>query len=285
MARLGNTPSVCQGPVSSTRRLEEEAQILCHEVSSKFVIEPSIEEIRSDALICLKRFAASVRSKFHALERAKAQKATNSGGKTPSDNQEGLGTGLRPTNGWTPDSKQSASRELEAFLLEFDQELLDHLDEMAKIDTRKPNEITAKINSFMNKLRTRKDLVLVPTDKTNTVKLLATALYSELVLQHLQEDAKLTDLAFVKQVKKDAIEYLEQNKSILSDQEYNYIKSTISKCAVPTIQLLIKDHKKGRDKNGNYYTRLVVPAKNFTAAFPHVGQQGINKILDKNKVD
>ena len=86
--------------------------------------------------------------------------------------------------------------------------------------------------------------MLVPTDKTNTVKLLATALYSELVLQHLQEDAKLTDLAHVKQVKKDAIEYLEQNKSILSDQEYNYIKSTISKCAVPTTHLLIKDHKK-----------------------------------------
>ena len=164
------------------RRLEEEGQILCNEISSNFVIEPSIEEVRSDTLICLKRFLASVRSKFHALERAKANKATNSGGKTPSNNQVGLGTGLRPTNGWTPDSKQSASRELEAFLLEFEQELLDHLDEMAKIDTRKPNEITAKINSFMNKLRTRKDLVLVPTDKTNTVKLITTTLYSNLVL-------------------------------------------------------------------------------------------------------
>ena len=263
----------------------ETSYIQCNEVSSYFVIKPSIEEVRSDTLICLKRFSASVRSTFHALEWAIANKATNSGGETPSDNQEGLGTGLCPNNGWTPDSKQSASRELEAFLLEFEKELLDHLDEMAKIDTRKPNEITAKINSFMNKLLTRKYLVLVPTDKTNTVKLIATALYSELVLQHLQEDAKLTDLAHVKQVKKDAIKYLEQNKSILLDQEYNYIKSTISKCAVPTIQLLIKDHKKGRDKNGNYYTRLVVPAKNFTTAFPHVGQQGIKKILDKNKVD
>ena len=151
MVRVGNTPMVRQEPISSTRTLEEEAQILCNEVSSKFVIEPSIEEVKSDALICLKRFSASVRS-FYALERAKAKKATNSGGKTPSNNQEGLGTCLRPTNGWTPDSKQSASRELEAFLLELEQELLDHLDEMAKIDTRQPNEITAKINSFMNKL-------------------------------------------------------------------------------------------------------------------------------------
>ena len=53
-----------------------------------------VEEVRSDGLICLKRFAASVRSKFHALEWVKAQKATNLGGETPSDNQEGLGTGL-----------------------------------------------------------------------------------------------------------------------------------------------------------------------------------------------
>ena len=60
----------------------------------------------------------------------------------------------------------------------------------------------------MNKLRTRKYLILVSTDKTKTVKLLATALYSELVLQHLQEDAKLTDLAHVKQVKKDSLEYV-----------------------------------------------------------------------------
>ena len=278
---------VRQGPVTSTRRLEEEAQILCNEVSSKFVIKPSIEEVRSDTLICLKRFSASVRSKYHALEREKANKATISGGKTPSYNQEGVETGLRPTNGWTPDSKQSASRsrELEAFLLEFEQELLDHLDEMAKIDTRKPNKTTAKIDSFMTKLRTGTYLVLVPTDNTNSVKLIATTSYSNLVIQHLQKDAKLTDLVFENKVKKNAIAYLEQNKLILLDQEYNYIRSTINKCAVPTIQLLIKDHKKGNNKNGNYFTRLVVPAKNFTAAFPYVGQQGIEKILNRNKID
>ena len=68
-------------------------------------------------------------------------------------------------------------------------------------------------------------------------------------------------------------------------QAYSPRRLTISKCAVPTIQLLIKDHKKGKEKNGNYLTRLVVPAKNFTAAFPHVGQQGIKKILDRNKID
>ena len=47
--------------------------------------------------------------------------------------------------------------------------------------------------------------------------------------------------------------------------------------------LLIKDHKKP-DKNGDYPSRLVVPAKNFMAGFPHVGQHGIKKILDRNSV-
>ena len=202
-------------------------------------------------LIFPKRFSAGVRPKYHALEQAKANKATNPGGETPSDNQEGLGASLRPTNGSTLDRKPSASREVEAFLLEFEQELLDHLDEMAKLDTRKPNKFSNKINSFMTKIQTRKDLVLVPTDKNNSVQMIATTLYSIFLTQHLQEDAKRIDLTFVKKVKKDAIEYLEQNKSILSDQESNHIKSTIRKCEVPTIQLLIKDHKTERDKNGN----------------------------------
>ncbi len=72
-------------------------------------------------------------------------------------------------------------------------------------------------------------------------------------------------------------------EDILSQNEFNYIKSTINKRAVPTVCLLIKDHKK-RDKEGDFPTRLVVPAKNFTAGFPHVGQHGIKKILDRNNV-
>ena len=60
------------------------------------------------------------------------------------------------------------------------------------------------------------------------------------------------------------------------------MSSTINKSAVSTIQLLVKDHKK-KDKSGNYPTVLVEPSKNFTAGFPHVGQHGIKKMLEKNK--
>ena len=72
---------------------------------------------------------------------------------------------MRPTNRWTPDDKPSAFREVGAFLYELKQGLLDHLDEMAEKDTRKPNEITNKINVFMVKVQSRRDLVLVLTDK------------------------------------------------------------------------------------------------------------------------
>ena len=71
---------VRQGPITTTRRLEEEAQILCNGVSSKCVIELSIEQVKNDLPICLKRISASIRSKQHALERAKANKTTNPGG-------------------------------------------------------------------------------------------------------------------------------------------------------------------------------------------------------------
>ena len=53
---------------------------------------------------------------------------------------------------------------------------------------------------------------------------------------------------------------------------------------VPTVKLLVKDHKKP-DEKGDFPTRLVVPAKNFAAAYPHLGQQGIKAILDQNNVD
>jgi hypothetical protein len=48
--------------------------------------------------------------------------------------------------------------------------------------------------------------------------------------------------------------------------------------------LLIKDHKK-MDKEGNYPTRLVVPANNFTSTFPKLGYLGIKKIFDTNNVE
>ena len=63
-----------EGAVVSTRQLEEEVRRLTREVSSKFTVEPSIDEVKSDLLVGLKRFADSVRRKYHAIQRAEKSK-------------------------------------------------------------------------------------------------------------------------------------------------------------------------------------------------------------------
>jgi hypothetical protein len=47
---------------------------------------------------------------------------------------------------------------------------------------------------------------------------------------------------------------------------------------------LIKDRKKA-SSTGEFPTRLVVPAQNFTSAFPKLGYLAIQWILDSNHVD
>ena len=63
-----------------------------------------------------------------------------------------------------------------------------------------------------------------------------------------------------------------------------YALESIQSRAVPVPKLLIKDHK-DKDENGNYPTRLVVPATNFTAAIPNLGYRGIRQIFDQEKIN
>ena len=58
------------------------------------------------------------------------------------------------------------------------------------------------------------------------------------------------------------------------------MKEIISSRAIPTTTLLIKDHTP-TDTQGNFPTRLVVPATNFTAGFPKIGYLGIKRIIDE----
>ena len=140
----------------------------------------------------------------------------------------------------------------------------------------KQNHTTNQLTSQQAKGEKRSNSVLpvVPTDKINSVRLMKTVQYMNAVTQHLAKDAVKCDSAKLDTIHKEALKMLATLEYILSQNEFNYIKSTINKRAVPTVCLLIKDHKK-RGKEGDFLTRLVVPAKNFTAGFPHVGQHGI----------
>ena len=57
-------------PTLSFRKLEEEVRAVTRGTSSKFVPQPSFDEIYSDAIIGIKRFTNSVRNQARAIERA-----------------------------------------------------------------------------------------------------------------------------------------------------------------------------------------------------------------------
>jgi hypothetical protein len=76
---------------------------------------------------------------------------------------------------------------------------------------------------------------------------------------------------------------VEEKKECLADKEEAFIMQSINSKAIPSPKLLIKDHKK-QDPNGNFPMRLVVPANNFTSAFPKIGYMGIRKIFDDNGI-
>ena len=108
------------GRVVNTRRLEEEVRLLTREVSFKFVSEPSIEEIRSDLIIGLKRYNQSVRSKARQQERDEQSKvaAITTDDDNPVNKLDGLGTKLRPSGGCGLDDNSPVSKEVEAYLYE-----------------------------------------------------------------------------------------------------------------------------------------------------------------------
>jgi hypothetical protein len=102
---------------------------------------------------------------------------------------------------------------------------------------------------------------------------------------HLNEETVPTTLNHSKEVKAKAHEFLDTLTDILSENEYYYIRSTINKCNVPIVSLLVKDHKKKKlvhDVGRVHPTRMVTPAKNFTTV---LAQHGVKHILDKHKIN
>lgn len=270
----------------SRRQLEEEAQHVIGGTSFKFVTEPSINEVKQDVILALKQFSNSVRLWDFNKNRKNPQQPTIQNENEPLQQtiDNGLGTKLRPNNGhYHENTYLPVSKNVDAFLYELQTELLDVLDDRTKIDKRRPSNKETKVNNFLNLLAKREDIVAVPTDKTNSITLMDVKKYKSLVEGHLDKDATPTNNEHLVELHKEASQLLSDSKDIISANEHNYIKSTIMKRDIPTIKLLSKDHKKMKD--GNYPTRLVVPAKNYTAGFPHVGYKGIKNIMDRNNIN
>ena len=66
--------------------------------------------------------------------------------------------------------------------------------------------------------------------------------------------------------------------------EVGHINESLKTKSIPTSKLLIKYHKKP-NTNGEFLTRLVIPATNFTATFTKVVFLGLKAIIDNHQVD
>ena len=110
------------------------------------------------------------------------------------------------------------------------------------------------------------------------------AKYSRDVKKHLEKSATKVTRAELVMAHEYSVDLLNEIKHEISTQEYRYAEQTIDKRRVPTPQLLYKDHKKP-NAEGDYPTQLLVPAGNFTAAFPHLGWKAIEALLKKYKIN
>ena len=67
-------------------------------------------------------------------------------------------------------------------------------------------------------------------------------------------------------------------------QEENFVIQSLATRAIPSPNLIIKDHKT-INKKGGFSNMFVITAKNFTATFSKIGYHGIKIMMVKGKVN
>ena len=274
------------------------------ETSEKFVPQPSRDEIIKDLILALRKFREHVRWKdFHrqkqeeqdrrlnSLKKKKKKKKQENSGNSDNQQQEetedlldqyeeqrGLKTGTKPEK--VNLSAPRASEEVEAFLTKLMKTLLDRAEKIKTYETEDLRSVAIK--ELQKSLQQDDRVAVVPTDKTNSFRVVLVEDYIKWINQHLREECQSdTQRQTGHSSQTRQKNFSEKKRHILSSKEAKFIDQSLDSKAVPSPKLLIKDHKEP-DSNGNYPTRLVVPATNFTAAFPKVGYLGIKKILDDN---
>jgi len=105
---------------------------------------------------------------------------------------------------------------------------------MAIKDITKNHSILNTINSFVNGLSKRKDVVIVLTDKTNLFILKKNDLYSRLVTMHLAEDTIKTDLKCINYIHDEALKLCNMSQYILSRTQ-RHQKYTVNMHTILTI--------------------------------------------------
>ena len=198
----------------------------------------------------------------------------------------GLNSRLGPKNKNPQPPK--GTDELECFIKDIQRELIGKIlphNDTQKQERKSIEPISASIQDVMKSLKDTNQ-VIIPTDKTNSFELLDIKTLDIFIQKHINKKAKQIDKERLSTTVDEALKLIEEwkNNGTLNEKEAKYAFESIQSRAVPVPKLLIKDHK-DKDENGNYPTRLVVPATNFTAAIPNLGYRGIRQIFDQEKVN
>ena len=192
----------------------------------------------------------------------------------------GLGTGLKREN---PKSKAPiGSPDLECFLKQVEEELLKQSGDEVESNNRAEHKNSARVKGLLKEIR-ETDLVVVPTDKTNSFRTMDVERYKMEIDKHLSKNAVAIERAKLTEIHDSCSDKLNELQELASDKELAFLDEKIRSKAIPQPKILIKDHKEP-DSEGNFPTRLVVPATNFTAGFPKLGYMGIKSIFEENDV-
>ena len=132
-----------------------------------------------------------------------------------------------------------------------------------------------EVKAVISDLSKDRELVAIPTDKTNSFLTMKLQDYVTDMHSHLTVRAQALSFAQLEQLHTDSLAFLATQESHLSKKEHAYLLECVNSRAVPTPHLLIKDHKPVSTTTGRHSTRLIIPASNFTAGFPKLGYLAI----------
>ena len=193
--------------------------------------------------------------------------------------KSGLNSGAKPEN-----KKKSApvgSNELECFLKQVEEAII--AESLANKKTRNESKLSLEIKDLLKQLKEH-DLVVIPTDKTNSFTIMSTGEYSKEINKHLAKSAVRIDRSRLTEIVDNCFSFVQELDPFISTNERNFLKEKIQSKAIPYPKILVKDHKKA-GPDGNYPTRLVVPATNFTAGFPKIGYLGIKNLFKEYNIE
>ena len=150
----------------------------------------------------------------------------------------GLNTGLKPKIG-TKNTKHG-SENLDGFLTAVVKILLK--EDFKRRRFERLNKKTREIYEVLQRLK-KSGSICVPTDKTNSMRVILIEYYRRWVSDHQLKADDLTLRPKVVFLFEDTKKLLDKAKVVLSVQEENFVRQSLATRAIPSPKILSRDHK------------------------------------------